>query len=54
MAVHVANALEHETRPDPGGVNPNRLDPDYLEEFGGTNRLAGWRGACREWQAAPV
>ncbi len=45
-AVHVANALEHETRPANDEVAPV-LDMEYLSELRLTHRLDVWRDICQ-------
>jgi HD-like signal output (HDOD) protein len=48
VAVHAADFLEHELHPgrEPGSLP--KLDMDYLERLGLTNRLDVWREAARE------
>ncbi|MGO8702026.1 MAG: HDOD domain-containing protein [Limisphaerales bacterium] len=43
-AIHVANALEHESNPDSDGLPVSTIDIPYLQEIGLENRLPDW---CR-------
>ncbi len=48
-AVHVADALVHETRPGATvGAGPDAIDLGYLAAVGATAELAGWRELARE------
>lgn len=47
-AVHVANAIEHETQKDSPGVVCASADPNYLTELGLSERLETWRDLCKE------
>ncbi len=60
-AVHVANALDHESNADPDDLPIPLLDMSYLEELGLTHRVPEWRRALGmatttepEATAAPV
>lgn len=47
LAVHVADALEHQEDSSEGEPVRVRIDSDYLTKLGMTNRLDAWREACR-------
>jgi putative nucleotidyltransferase with HDIG domain len=47
-AVHVANAIEHETQKEPAGAMCASTDTNYLTELGLTDRLEIWRDLCKE------
>lgn len=46
IAVHAANAIDHDLSTDSQPNTPARLDVDYLEHLGLAERLAVWRDAC--------
>lgn len=48
LAVHVANALYYENRPQTGPETATDLNLDYLEKLGFGNRIEIWRGICTE------
>jgi hypothetical protein len=43
-SIHIANALEHESNPDPDGLPVSMMDKSYLQEIGLEKRLPEW---CR-------
>jgi HD-like signal output (HDOD) protein/CheY-like chemotaxis protein len=45
-AVHVANTLEHELRPEPAIMAPSQIDLAYLGDLGLADRLDEWRRNC--------
>ena len=47
-AVHVANVLEHELRPDLQGLPAAGVDQNYLAELGLSERWEHWRDLCQE------
>ena len=47
-AVHAANVLEHELRPDLQGLPVAALDQNYLSELGLGQRWEHWRDLCQE------
>jgi HD-like signal output (HDOD) protein len=51
LAVHAANALAHELRPEPTASAAPKLDKYYLEDLGMTKRSDRWREVCREAEA---
>jgi len=48
VAVHAANALEHELVVINRGYAPHSLDTGHLERIGVSGRLDAWRELCRE------
>jgi len=48
LAVHAANAIYHENRPQEGFNAPTGLDLEYLEKLGFGNRIEVWREICAE------
>jgi HD-like signal output (HDOD) protein/ActR/RegA family two-component response regulator len=46
-SVHVANALEHEARPDSALAPSEFLDLNYLQEVSSIERLDDWRSCCQ-------
>jgi putative nucleotidyltransferase with HDIG domain len=47
-AVHVANALEHESHKEVPAAPVATVDSNYLAELGLTDRLDAWRDRCHE------
>jgi putative nucleotidyltransferase with HDIG domain len=47
-AVHAADCLLHEFKPDTGGAAPPAFDHDYLARLGLQDRVDTWRDLCRE------
>ncbi len=45
-AVHAADVLAHEAQPDRSGVQPGKLDTEYLAALGLENHWPQWRQAC--------
>lgn len=46
-AVHAANILEHEARPDPNVILPSQINTAYLNDLGLSDRVEHWRRPCR-------
>lgn len=45
-AVHAANILDHETRPDPLVILPSQINTSYLNDLGLAGRVDHWRRQC--------
>ena len=47
-AVHAANVLEHETRPDPSGILPSQINSAYLKDLDLADHVELWRERCQD------
>jgi HD-like signal output (HDOD) protein/CheY-like chemotaxis protein len=48
-AVHVANILDHEARPDPAVILPSQINTAYVTELGLQKHIDEWRRQCHSF-----